>query len=184
MYIECIASFFTSCIWDKLYESNLETYKRSLTSFKRGITVIENRKKLYENIVLYFNLDSPNSLTNISFVNRTITEFFGKYVIDSNYIFELFDKIIYTALNNWLTYIYTFQAVNVVQKNNSNMLTCKTYFIRLLSKEIDKMTIELIGSTINDEKLKKINELTELMKEDKRNMVDKSTQTVKTHRTN
>lgn len=184
MYIECIASYFTTCVWYKLHDSNLKSYKRILLSFKQGISAPEARKKLYEQIVTYFNMDSTLKVTEITFINSTITEFFSKYVISPIYNYELFDKLVHLTLNNWIAYIYAYHSAHIVDKNTNYMLETKTYFIRLLSAEIDKLTIQLVGANLTTENnLQKLIEVNDCITSESiinksHDMVDKSTQTI------
>jgi KDO2-lipid IV(A) lauroyltransferase len=39
MYVECLATYFTTCIWYKLYDANINKYKESLLVLKRTINV-------------------------------------------------------------------------------------------------------------------------------------------------
>ena len=173
MYVECLANFFTQCVWINLRNENIDKYKEELLLLKRALTKIEKRKEMYEKLVLYFVSDTNNRISSALFINLCITEFFNKYSIDSSHSFEIFDRILWVTLDQWLSFVYTYHAQNVVNETkHPHMLICKTQFIRILSIEIDHLTSLMIGNEIQiNDKLNKLNEINKHLKSELNDIV-------------
>lgn len=159
MYIDCLAAYFTTCVWHKLYDSDVNKYRDSLLAFKRGMLNDEMRKRVYESVANYYATDANVQITGAQFVNNTVCEFFVHYSINGTYAYELFDKIMTNTLNVWLTYVYSHLAESVVKKCESKIVECKTHFVRYLSVEIDKFVARMVGDVARDERIAKLLEV-------------------------
>jgi hypothetical protein len=184
MFIECISNYFTNCVWVQLHDGVFEKYTASLIYFKRAMSNIENRKKIYQHITTVFNAEAKKNFSTTEFINSAVIEFFNQYIIEEKYIFDVFDKIIISTANQFIEYIHIYMADFVVKKDvDPHLSMSKMQFVRFISIEINKFSSLLIDKSVKftDTQFKKLyainNHLKTELLDHKKPKCDKETQT-------
>lgn len=183
MFIDCISNYFTNCVWVQLQEDAFEKYTASLFYFKKAMVNIENRKRVYENVVKTFNSEAGKAMATADFIRAAIMEFFNQYVLDEKYIFDIFDNIIVATVNQFLEYIHIYIAEFVVKRDvDPHMSVSKMQFVRFLSIEINKFSLLLANKSVKctDAQFKKLHAMNVHLKTElavKKTVCDKETQT-------